>query len=295
MATIVNETIATERRIAERRHYPAQAQVGSWVDKAFRVSWAGIWAGVLATLGTLLLLSALGLAIGVSATDFQDPDRRALEAGAAIWGGLALLVSLFVGGMLSTRLAMITDRSTGMYEGALVWALSMILIMSLATSGIGMLSSGAFSLMGRAGGAAGALGGMPNLEVTRGDVDGLVARLRDPSTAQQVANATGLPVDDVRTTLDRTATSVQGVRDNPAAVAAEVRRGVGDLLSRAPVMERVESAGRTSAWAGFLTLLLSLAAAVGGAALGRRRAARHQFPAASATPTSATSSTTSPT
>ena len=32
-----------------------------------RVSWGGVWAGVLVVLGTVLLLSTLGMAIGFSA------------------------------------------------------------------------------------------------------------------------------------------------------------------------------------------------------------------------------------
>src|ERR1700752_5113977 len=64
-----------------------------------RISWGGIWAGVLTVLGTLLFLTTLGLAIGVSAADPGNTDASALGIGAAIWSGLSLLIALFIGGM----------------------------------------------------------------------------------------------------------------------------------------------------------------------------------------------------
>lgn len=274
MATIVNETPFTERRVAERRHFPGGAGIS--VGNAFRVSWAGIWAGVLAALGSLLLLIALGFAVGVSAMDFQNPDAGALGTGTAIWIGLSLLVAMFIGGMLSTRLAMITDRSTGVYEGALVWALGTILILYLAGSGLGTLAGGAFNLVGGAGRSVAAVAGVADLELSQGNVDQMVARLRDPGTARQIATATGLPADEVRSRLEQAARVVQDARDNPAEAAAEVRRSLADLMSRAQPTERLERASRTSAWVTFLALLISLGAAIGGASLGQRRARAQQ-------------------
>src|SRR5215207_5994279 len=84
-------------------------QVDSSLDW-LRISWGGIWAGVLTVLGTLLFLTTLGLAVGISAADPDNTDTGALGLGAAIWSGLALLIALFVGGMAATRLGMIYDR-----------------------------------------------------------------------------------------------------------------------------------------------------------------------------------------
>ncbi len=107
-----------------------------------RISWGGIWAGVLTTLGTLLFLTTLGLAVGISAADPGNTDAGTLGAGAAIWSGLALLIALFVGGMAATRLGMIYDRATGAFEGALVWVVSFVAILWLASSGVQLVASG---------------------------------------------------------------------------------------------------------------------------------------------------------
>ena len=76
----------------------------------FKVSWGGIWAGVLTVMGILLFLTTLGLAIGISAVDPGQTDAGAVGTGAAIWSGLSLLIALFVGGMAATRLGMIFDK-----------------------------------------------------------------------------------------------------------------------------------------------------------------------------------------
>ena len=54
---------------------------------------------VATVLGTLLFLTTLGLAVGISAADPDSADPSALGTGAAIWSGLALLIALFIGGM----------------------------------------------------------------------------------------------------------------------------------------------------------------------------------------------------
>ena len=61
----------------------------------FRISWGGIWAGVLTVMGTLLFLTTLGFAIGVSAIDPGQTDASTFGTGAAIWSGLSLLIALF--------------------------------------------------------------------------------------------------------------------------------------------------------------------------------------------------------
>ena len=94
-----------------------------------------------------LLLTVLGLAIGVSAAEVgpgEDGNAKGLGIGAAVWSGLTLLVSLFVGGMVATRTGMVYDCAPGMIEGGLVWVLAVILLIYMAGSGIGMLASARF-------------------------------------------------------------------------------------------------------------------------------------------------------
>jgi X-X-X-Leu-X-X-Gly heptad repeat protein len=243
MATVLNEGSRPERRYHERRK--------GWVSpfgrtEGMRVSWGGIWGGVLVALGLLMLLTALGLAVGVSTVEPGQTQASSLGTGAGIWASIALLISLFVGGMAATRIGAITDRTTGFFEGALVWVVSVLLIAYAASAGISTLASGAFRLVGGATQALGAVaqsqGGL-DLDVS-GSVDQIASRLRDPQTAQRIASVTGLPVAEVRSTLDQTAQRV----------------------------EQAQSGVSAAAWITFGALVLSLIAAALGAMYGRRKA-----------------------
>ncbi len=57
--------------------------------EGMKISWGGIFGGVLAGIGTLMLLSSLGIAIGISAVDPRDPSASSIGTGAAIWTSLS--------------------------------------------------------------------------------------------------------------------------------------------------------------------------------------------------------------
>lgn len=244
--------------------------------EGFRISWGGIWAGVLTVMGTLLFLSTLGLAIGVSAVDPGATQPSTVGMAAAVWSGVSLLIALFVGGMAATRLGLIFDKAAGAFEGALVWVLSFLLILWLAGSGVRLVASGISGLFSGVAQTVGTtISGMDDL--SSGDVDQIMSRLNDPETARTIASATGIPEQEVRSTLSDTAQRVNAVRDDPARLAEEVRQGTGELLSRArqqlPAMaEQAQEGATTTAWIAFVSMLISLIAAVAGAMFGRRRA-----------------------
>lgn len=273
MATYV-EPHPHERRIGERRRDRDYATRVTTTE-GLRVSWGGVWGGVLVAIGLLLLLSVLGVAIGASAVDPGDTQAGTVGTGIGVWGGLSLLVALFVGGLVSTRIGAIFDRTTGFFEGVLVWAVSALLMIYLATTGVGMLASGAFGMVR---GVGSAVGMMADGDAASSDVNQIVARLKDPRTAQNIAAATGMPQSEVQQALNNTAQAVERARNDPAQAAAEARRGVADLYGKARTSgalerkaEEVKPAVTKTAWASFGALVLSLAAAVIGAMAGRRK------------------------
>jgi hypothetical protein len=146
MATVVRDTPYHDRRLAERRRvaYPAALRADG-----MRVSWGGVFGGVLVALGFLLLMTALGVAVGISAAQPGETGTGTLGAGAGIWAGVSLLVALFIGGWVSTRIGAIFDGTTGFFEGALVWVVSVLLMLYMASSGIGMLAAGAAQTLAR--------------------------------------------------------------------------------------------------------------------------------------------------
>ena len=282
MATIVHEGSLNERRFSVRRNGDTSAthRKANLVDvQGMKVSWGGIWGGALVGMGLLFLLTALGLALGVSAVDTETEPGN-LGMGAAVWAAISLLLSLYVGGMVSTRIAAIFDKTTGLFEGTLVWVVSLLMIVYLAGSGIGFVAGGAFKLVGGASQTIGSMvaGGTP--DISQGSVDQVVQRLRDPQTASMLAGATGMQEDQVRNALAQMAEKADAARDNPAQAATEVRQGVQDMVERArqdgtlaQVADRAKTGATKTAWITFAALLLSLLAAVAGSMTGRRSAA----------------------
>jgi nitrate reductase NapE component len=289
MATIVNEG-------AERRTYPRRANdrtgmalretavapaVAVSDTDGMRVSWGGIWGGVLVGMGILMLLTALGLAVGATAVDPRETEARELGIGAAVWAGLTLLLALYIAGHVSTRIGAIFDRTTSTYEGFLVWVLSVLFMAFFAASGIGLVAAGAFKLVGGATQAIGTVvSGGSSTDLGEGNVDQIVQRLKDPQTAHVLAGATGMQEDQVRQNLSQMADKAQAAKDDPARAAAEVRQGVQQMIQQARedgtfqrAAERAQAAAKKTAWITFLALVLSLFAALLGAWSGRRGAA----------------------
>ena len=251
--------------------------------EGMKVSWGGVFAGVLVAMGVSMLLAALGIAIGVSAVEPGRTDPGTIGIGAAVWGGLQLLIALFIGGMVATRVGAIIDRTTGFFEGVLVWVVSLMLMAYLAGSGIASVASGAFSLLGGATQTFSAVvqgqGGAANIDIS-GTVEQTAAELRSPELVNRVASVTGLSVNEVRNTLNETATRVEANRNNPSQAAEEARSDVASLFDRARTSgalaaqaEEIQPEAASTAWLTFVALLLSLAAAVAGAMLGRSKAA----------------------
>ncbi len=276
-------TVAEQRPMQERRYHERRRGWPSPFARAdgMKVSWGGIFGGVLVALGLLMLLTSLGLAVGISAVEPGETEAATLGTGAGIWGAVSLLVALFVGGLTATRVSAITDRSTSFFEGALVWVVSVLLMAYFATSGVTTLAGGAFRVVGGAtetlGQAVQAQGGGVGID-TSGTAQQIAERLRDSETAARIASVTGLPQSEVRATLERTAQNVEANADDPVRAAEAAREGAAQLMQQARSSgalaaraEQIQPEASAAAWITFAALVLSLAAAVLGAMVGRRK------------------------
>ncbi|MCY7315514.1 MAG: hypothetical protein LH480_07810 [Rubrivivax sp.] len=231
----------------------------------------------------MLLMSVLGLAIGVSAADVgpgQEGNAKGLGIGAAVWSGVSLIIALFIGGMVATRTGMIYDRAVKMTEGALVWVLSMLALIYMTASGIGLLSSGIFGALG--GVVQAAVAAVKSVDVSQlgsGDVTQVVARMNDPATVRVVAAATGMSEQETRSSLSGIAQRVQAVRDDPPKVSAEARAGLEQLTSQAGARvgraaAEAQPYAATTMWSTLLAMLVAFIAAIAGAMVGGTQAAQ---------------------
>jgi len=122
-----------------------------------RVRWSSILAGLFSALATLLVLSLLGVAVGLTAAS-GDPNGGVVGAtgkasnygtGAAIWAAATALIAFFIGGYVAAHTAGIRGKENGWINGALVWAITLPLLLWLASSGAsGFLNAIGFNLQG---------------------------------------------------------------------------------------------------------------------------------------------------
>lgn len=98
-----------------------------------RVRWSSVWAGLVVAFATQLVLASLVFAIVASATPGVAPDPGAV----GLWTAIMALIALFLGGWTAARLAGITGRWNGIWNGVVVWALALTLGSVAAALGIG--------------------------------------------------------------------------------------------------------------------------------------------------------------
>ncbi|MBD2496128.1 hypothetical protein [Nostoc sp. FACHB-280] len=117
-------------------------RVGEYHD---RVRWGPIISGVLIALATQLILSAFFAAIGAGSIANSGAPRTVapdVAGNVGIWSTVALLLSLFVGGWITSRACGPMNRNTALLNGAILWATTLALSSWLLASGV----SGAFGI-----------------------------------------------------------------------------------------------------------------------------------------------------
>jgi hypothetical protein len=103
-----------------------------------RIRWGPILAGLVTALSTLVVLSVLGLAVGLTA--YEPGDRlQDFGIGAGIWGAVSTILAFLLGGWLAAYTSVVRGRGNGLLNGAMVWAVSIPLILYLLGAGVGTM------------------------------------------------------------------------------------------------------------------------------------------------------------
>jgi hypothetical protein len=249
-----------------------------------RVRWGGVTSGWVIALGTILLLTALGLAIGITAIgDPRAADRETasgLGIGAGLWGAITLLIAYFLGGLMATRVTDRPDRGGALMHGALVWTLTSVFLIWLLGQGI---SLGTSSLFGALSGLTHTATTAVTATVTKGedlaqslgltDPAQVINRLDNPETASLFASAVGMSAEEARATLAQFRDRIEAVRDNPEGVATEVRTFLAQYKERAEqqalrTAAAVQEGATVGSWVTFGILALTLVTSILGAVAG---------------------------
>ena len=109
--------------------------VNPLVDYHDQVRWGPILAGMAIALGTQLGLSALAMAIGLSA-GATGADAGSVGFGVVILSIISLLISLFLGGWVMAQSCGPMTKKTALLNAAILWGTTLALSSWLLASGI---------------------------------------------------------------------------------------------------------------------------------------------------------------
>ncbi|MCC5641452.1 hypothetical protein LC607_00450 [Nostoc sp. CHAB 5824] len=109
------------------------------------VRWGPIISGLLVSLATQLILSAIIGAVAAGTVEGSGAPRSIAPnaaGNAGLWSTIALLISLFTGGWVTARACGPMNRNTALLNGAILWATTLAVSSWLLASGV----SGAFGV-----------------------------------------------------------------------------------------------------------------------------------------------------
>jgi hypothetical protein len=113
------------------------------------ISWGAIFGGVAVGIATHLLLMLLGVAAGLSAVDPQSAEPVGhVPMMVGVWNLISMLASAFVGGFVAARMSGLSRRNDGVMHGFVAWGVTTLLFAYVATTALGAVIGGAFSVIG---------------------------------------------------------------------------------------------------------------------------------------------------
>ena len=276
----------------------------------FRLSWGGIFAGLVVAIGLEVTFGLLGIGLGID-----------IGTGAALWAAGSALVALFLGGLVTGRLAGVLKMKDGLLHGVVLWGLSTVATFWLVWNGLGFVLGHTLDLVGQTASAAvsgvtqvgaAAVGqvGNVNLSTAETQIETALRQTGDPAlqpdslraAAQRVANratTTGASNADIIQQLGAMVANRAGQIDRQDVINVitartdlsqpQAQRVADRVVSAAnslgaTVSSAANSVGSTAnrlangaqntiqsgAWWALLMIVLSIGAAVGGTAITSR-------------------------
>ena len=125
-----------------RHEPPVRVDDTTVVGRRDLVRWGPVWAGLLVTLSTFLLLQLVFFALGLLSLAQSEPGSTA-----GWMSGLIGFVAFFLGGLTAGATAMWRSAKDGALQGFLVWALTTMGIIFLTLFGGGALFGSAAEVL----------------------------------------------------------------------------------------------------------------------------------------------------
>lgn len=242
-----------------------------------RLRWSAVLAGTVSALGLWILLYALGAALGLSSIEPGD-DGSVRSSGmlTGVWGLVAPLIALFLGGLVAGRVAGPATKLTGALHGLVMWGITAIGGMWAMGMIIGAVATGAVDVTKAAVGAIDDGSFLNATDVVAAANERLAAAGAPLISVGDVrAAASDVVRDAVRTgRLDRDllvssfAQQTKMSRADAAVMADRVQKQYEVYVQRAKfeAQKAAETTGHVF-WGVFAALLAGLIASMGGALL----------------------------
>lgn len=233
---------------------------------AYAVRWTAVFAGMAVGIALHLLLMAAGVALGFAVFDPAEAGAaREIPIVAAGWNAGSLLITAFIGGYVAARASGLRRSADGLLHGAVSWGATTLLYAVLATTVLGAVFGGLFSVLAPSvqtvadAGASGATGarGLPP-EVVRAIRDG-----DRPAAVQALQDATGMSAEEAERYAD-------------IAFAALGKEGSVPTAATERAERAMDASAKATGWLSGAVALSLVAGLLGGAmgARGARRFAR---------------------
>lgn len=237
------------------------------------IRWGAIFAGVVSGSASYLLLTLLGVAVGLTAVDPQAAEPvGAVPIGTGIWTGVSMLVGAFIGGYVAAHMSGLSRLMDGMLHGFVSWAATTLLYLFLAATALGAILGGTFAIIGQ-----GLQIAAPAVQQQNGAAQNALSAMITGAGGQEVDAQTLKSIQQAMTTGDRDGAVnilVEEVGLEPES-ATKVVDGIMPLLAQngEQVATQATEVLTATSWWLFIGLLLSLALGIAGGAAGVRAAA----------------------
>lgn len=231
------------------------------------IRWGAVLAGVAVGVSVQLVLTLLGIATGLSATNIAQGET--VGVGPLLWAGLGMLIAAYVGGYVAARMTGLKRKADGVLHGVVSWAVTTLLFATLATSAGGAMMSGIFNNItptgpaaaGMSGTASGGVQGLLQNQIGKNVSPSAMKTLQEHIQAgrrdeaiRHMMNSMGVDRERAETIVDQAL-----ILSGAAEQASPQGRAMAD---------RAVGVASTAAWTAFLAVSLSLALAVVGGAMG---------------------------
>lgn len=205
-----------------------------------RISWGAIFAGTIVALVIELVLSLLGLGIGLGTVNPATEENLlgGVGIGAGIWMAISMIIALFAGGWVAARLAGYPRSLAGILHGIVVWGVATLFSFYLMTTALGMLVSGVVGVIGKGISLIGT--GITTAVTTRGAPEGLSLDAV-MNQAQQLLTQRGAAMDPE---LKEALQSILTGRD----VSPSDRQRVAIMLAQRTKMSQSEAEQAVATW-----------------------------------------------